>query len=583
MKFSSLSLFLILLIVLVIVTLMCKWCKSNMEGFIAYKHDVTELDKITLTQYSPGTNELYKIYDNTFFDNKNGNLVEVEGSAYDENATPAVGNDDTGVTISKIHIAPRIGNSIRSYEITSPTDTLPEPETSIQNSYNSRVYKSRGTTTDSYYSFIMPWHENTYIHMMNMSSSTATPPIPQNISTSAFTYNSSAITFDLLNSDMSGITESRNDSSSDNNKMVLEPLYNSERKLYQISQFVHYDISNSNLLITTGDNENKTIKVHDRSGNSTLSLTASGTDNTEATTNGDDETIANTAFRSKIIPDISGQNMVLYVPNAQKTLVALIHYNNSNNLDLRNVCRFTPNGLDNGETDVIEDEAEENNDNAVENSYSNNNNNNNLPELDNYLLKTQIVPPVCPACPSCPSCNYNKGQNTCCSNCGGNGGSGTNDKNGNSLVKGDKVSEASATPIKDAVGAVGNVAGGAVGAAGDVASGAVGAAGNVASGAVGAAGNVATGAVGAVGDVASGILGTVGNVLGSGVNAAGNVLPENSSTTTNNQINQQQNQQLSQQGPVNGSTDPYSYYGQLPARQQGNYMPRTTDFSAFGR
>ena len=37
---------------------------------------------------------------------------------------------------------------------------------------------------------------------------------------------------------------------------------------------------------------------------------------------------------------------------------------------------------------------------------------------DNYILKTQVVPPVCPTCPNCPNCTGT------CTNCGGNGGSG---------------------------------------------------------------------------------------------------------------------------------------------------------------
>jgi hypothetical protein len=39
---------------------------------------------------------------------------------------------------------------------------------------------------------------------------------------------------------------------------------------------------------------------------------------------------------------------------------------------------------------------------------------------DDYILKTQVVPPVCPSCPSCPKATGNV-----CTNCGGNGGSGT--------------------------------------------------------------------------------------------------------------------------------------------------------------
>jgi hypothetical protein len=49
-----------------------------------------------------------------------------------------------------------------------------------------------------------------------------------------------------------------------------------------------------------------------------------------------------------------------------------------------------------------------------------------------YMLKTQMVPPVCPACPACPSASV-------CTNCGGKGGAGTNgvDKENDHII--DKI------------------------------------------------------------------------------------------------------------------------------------------------
>ena len=48
---------------------------------------------------------------------------------------------------------------------------------------------------------------------------------------------------------------------------------------------------------------------------------------------------------------------------------------------------------------------------------------------DDFILKTQIVPPVCPQCPSCAGCTG------VCTDCGGKGGSGTKADNGNDVTE----------------------------------------------------------------------------------------------------------------------------------------------------
>ena len=47
-----------------------------------------------------------------------------------------------------------------------------------------------------------------------------------------------------------------------------------------------------------------------------------------------------------------------------------------------------------------------------------------------------------------------------------------------------------------------------------------------------------------------------------------------------------QQQSAPGQGAVmgnSGTTDPYSYYGQLPTKPSTTYMPRTANFSNFGK
>ena len=627
MKFSALTIFLILLILLVVTVLICRCAQSYTEGMIAYQYNVNPKGTLTIPMYSASKNKLHKVYDSIYFDNKNGNLVEVDANT---TYVAAVGDEpdnviDSDSDINALHIVPRGGGSTSTYVINSTDDTIPTPETTMNNSMTSIDYTTKGANTDTYKVFMMPWHDNTYIHVMDLSGS-----IPTNTITSAYTYASSAADYPYTGdnaSNMGGVTESRVDNDSNNNKMVTEPMYNTTRKVYQLSEYVKYDVKNASLLISAGDNEDKTVTIYNRGGGSVETL--SNPNSTGDSTKGDNDSVSLSSFVPRIMHDICGQNMVLYIENAKKTMVALINYDSDEKLDLRNVKRFTEKGVDTAEPDAggDTDTNTEETDTAREDSYdyydkifNGRGSGVDSDALDKYMLKTQIVPPVCPAC---PSCNYGSGA---CGKCGGCGGAGTQDKSGESLVKEEPKKEEKPTvkgAVKatgniagEAVGAVGDVATGAVGAAGDVATGAVGAAGDVATGAVGAAGNVATGAIGAagdvatgtvgavgdvatsavgavsdvaggvlgaVGDVASGAIGAVGNVMGSTVDAAGKVIPnsEKKAGTTNNTMQQQV-----PQGPIvgnTGATDPYSYYGQLPPKAPSNYIPRTADFSKFAR
>jgi hypothetical protein len=423
---------------------------------------------------------------------------------------------------------------------------------------------------------------------------------------------------------MVGVDKPRADTNSKNNTLVIDPIYNTKRKVYQISEFVKYDVSNSNILVSVGDKE---LKVYTRNSSNAQTLTSTASN--QETTNGDDQTsVASINFAPRIIYDLCGQNMIVYVPSAKKTLVALVCYNSEVKLDLRNVCRFNENGLDMGEPMSTNNASDVKDDDKIDDKkmvdYSDF-------DMDDYMLKTQIIPPVCPAC---PSCNYNMGG--ACNQCGGSGGCGTRTSNGDSLVTGSNpirgmldtsgnaaggVVNAVGNAAGGAVNAVGNVAGGAVNAVGNVAGGAVNAVGNVAGGAVntagniinttvdtagnvvnktidtagnvvnktvGAATNVATGALGAVGNVASSALGVFGNVLGE----AGNMLPSGSGSQGASagamqlQPNQQVSASATPQYPVSGSTsttDPYSYQGALPVKKSTEFMPITADFSSFGR
>ena len=647
MKLSPVMIFTLLLIFLVLSVLFCRWSMRDMDGFIGYNYTKDVAEAAIIPMYS-SRNKLYKMYDSLYFDNKNGNIVEVDAAMYSNVGGVAAGNVDlTGTSITGLHISPRVGNSTMSYVINSVSAIItPSPSTNIENSYRSSVYRTLGNRPTQYTAFMLPWHDNTYVHIMDNTTQQL-----ENVSTFAFTYDTTVIPYGYTDkAAMTGITSFREDKNVKNNTMVIDPIYNTKRSMYQISEYVKFDISNANILVGAGE---KSLKVYARQGTSPQTLTASASD--QETKNGDDLTnVANITFIPRIIYDVCGQNMILYVPNAKKTLVALICYTKDEQsnlqLGLRNVCRFTETGIDTGNSSSTPTPP------STSTPPSSGTDPDNITyadfNLDDYMLKTQVVPPVCPAC---PSCNYNNAG--ACNQCGGNGGCGTRTNTGDSLVTGGNGirDAATATGAVNAVGnaatgavnavgnaatgavnAVGNTATGAVNAAGNIAGGAVNAVGNVATGAVSAAGNIAgeavdaagnvvnktvdaagnvvnktvdtagnvvnktvdtagklatgvlgaatnlaTGAFGAVSNVATGALGTVGNVLGSATNA---LQPTQSfQGTTPGQMQQQTSVSQPSVAGATSTSDPYSYYGKLPARSNNNFMPITADFSSFGR
>lgn len=242
---------------------------------------------------------------------------------------------------------------------------------------------------------------------------------------------------------------------------------------------------------------------------------------------------------------------------------------------------------------------------------------------DRYILKTQVVPPVCPTCPNCVN---NCKEGGVCSNCGGNGGSGTKTENGDSLTDKKESSTSSSTssstgnPVSDVIGETGNVAEQTVGAAGDLVTTTATATGDLVKTTAGTAVDVADSTVGGVArDLYSGTKGVAGDVYGATTGVAGDVYGTATgvvrdiyggakSLTTDlyggikslgpngrGQLPSQVPQGVTHSGSNIGVTqrtaytntgnqpsNVYNYYGALPNKET-RYVPLTTDFSAFGR
>ena len=243
------------------------------------------------------------------------------------------------------------------------------------------------------------------------------------------------------------------------------------------------------------------------------------------------------------------------------------------------------------------------------------NNNNDTNNSSKYMLKTEVIPPVCPSCPSCSSANG------VCTSCGGNGGGGTNtggtrhrhgglngvtdigrDAVSGTIGLGKDVTKGLIDVTKDAVGGtIGlgkDIIGGVGGAAKDAVGGTVGIGREIAGSTVGlgreivgGVENVAKDAIGGTLGIGREILGGVGGLLRGGTDGGGHHNsyggPQyNNNSQTNFRQNSMNNQQRVQPIQMNtpGGQDPYSYYGALqPRKGENNFIPRTADFSSFGR
>jgi len=624
-QLSSFSLFLILLVVLFVSYFIGNWFPfPKKENFISFGYGASVGSSIEIPQYS-GTdansiNKVSKVYDNIFYDVYNGNLIEVDGSAYKGNS------EVSGSTISNVYILGRTtqGNSIVTYNTKTSTQT-PESKKKFENSFKEFIYKTQSTKTDPYLVFYLPWSDSTYIHVINISGGIqkhqhSVTELYHQTSQTAINYSNSFLKF---NSE-----KSIDDSNSKNNTFVILSAYDPSYSIYQMSSQIFFDVRNAQVIITNPDTN--TIAVYPRKYDMTDSSLIQSDKYIVM------KSVVQTDFNCWTAYDLcnKGNKMVLYISVATKTMIVIIEPDNKNGYRIFNIKRFTNTGLDNGQNYVNNTQSSNTNtDTATPESmmsdyykwfYHNtmkgvrDPDSHNYNYSDDYILKTQIVPPVCPSCPSCPSYSGSGGT---CTNCGGNGGSGTQGSSGQNLVAGQ--TSAPGQPISNTVTAVTGTVNNAVDTTGNLlyagGSGTKRFAENTGSGVSNLAKDTGSGVSNLAKDTGSGVsnfakdtgsgisnfakdtgsgISNLAKDTGSGISnfakdTASGLLStsptEVSSNNNNRNFNDNELNRLGYQnasgGPVisqSSVTDPYSYFGAIPAKP-ANFIPITTDFSKFGR
>ena len=655
LKFSPLILFIILLVVLIFSTIICKTCflnSSKSEGFVSYQYDKdttrsqNTLYMVDLPQYSK-TNPVAKLYDNLFFDKLNGNLIEVDSLNYSTLGNVAgnvagnvSGNVDTrGSSISNIYVNTR-NNTNRSYATKLENGNvvgMDVPESlsnTVMSSFSPWSYVTTSNTTDKYQLFYMPWADSTYMHVVKLQNYRSSNFNPTHIMSFMFgPVGTMSNKYYSLQTAALRVQNDDNDPSND--KYVFDDFYDTNKSVYQLSKYVKFDKSNGNLIIRSDSD----ITIYDRNGSNTKYNSKGQVKNTSTT-------IQNSEFNSFIVSD-NYKYAVLYLPISTKTMIVLLKIDpsDSNRFKIEKIVRFNREGIETETGTNPTNGSNVNNSmpNAINDFYRNYwltfPNNGNQYMSEDYLLKTQIVPPVCP---SCPSCAYSAGT---CTNCGGSGGSGTLNCDGKTIVeKGNAPADVngnvklkssgtalvtsggavvsgttgSEKPINNAVDQTTNTLNTTVGTTGLVVnktldttsdllkSGASGASDLLKSGASGASDLLKSGASGTKDLLKSTASGTK-DLLKSTASGTKDLLKSTASGTKDllksagsglKEIATDNRKAAEARGvapgvapgvvgagiPTRGAAgiDNYSYYGALPSKG-GNYMPITADFSAFAK
>ena len=449
MKFSLTPILLLLVIVVVLVISLFMNQKTS-EGFSTYNYTDNETNKgqnYTILTYDGGK-AVTKLYDNLYFDKSNRNFIEVVSTEY--NAGDLDGKTDTEKqemlnAYSSINIIYN-GSTIKTVEAKTETITdgtrvyepNDDPNRDSKKTFidGSNKFYSFVTTLDhsKYVVCVHEQNEETLIHIVD-----PTKDAEKHIITYLFNKNG------LFEYKFLDALINPSDSYSANAETVgmelmsgtILPLYSSNKLLSEIvSGELYLDMSNYNLIKVSADSnlEVSTIDGH------IFEITDSSSH--------DESLITKTTTLSEnlFVKHLGAKpGIVAFTPSGAYCMMLNSTFNLENSLYFKKTTSTETTGsTTTSETSSSATDTSGNfltdyarfvdiynqlNANGITLPSSTSSN-----TSSDYILKTEIVPPVCPTCPSCAGdCN------SVCATCGGNGGSGTTNANGVSLI-GDSTS-----------------------------------------------------------------------------------------------------------------------------------------------
>lgn len=652
---SPLMLFLILLIVLVISVLLCNlWNAYCQEGLIGFGSSVRDGSGIKAGFYNaslPGgdPDEITKLHDSIFFDEKNARLIHMTG--VDSTASEATRNAVTKMTIYERDSAKsefpitytNTGEAGSNYVV---GNDFKYTNIAVTPSYSSTVYTitESDPSLNSYSVLYIPWGLSTFIHVIDITNNT-------HVNTYAQLYNPNTKLNTFLfteNSPVPGIPQSTTSSSTPSQTLTnLSESYWPGRECVKLIDHIYVDAMNGNLVVyPTVDGISSAPTVYNRyNDNAEVAPAVFNKSHRYFMDASVDKPTFNDVSELRVQIVNAPQNVqVLYASVNKSTLVAVIKKTN-NEYGLLNTLRLESDGTYNNTshgsdgsnlpqpvpTDEVKTCTSEND--KLDESISEAGIEINMPfatpdqyldyfysnltgdgdnKLNDYILKTQIVPPVCPVCntSACVAQTANAAQPACATAPTTTAPATTAPVSAGNLAKGvvsetaglakgvvsetaelakDVVSETTDLAKETASGAVGlakETVSGATGLAKETASGAVGLAKETVSGAAGLAKDTATGAAGFAKDLVSSTFGLTKDVVSGVVGPLNRFDPRDnrqmaSGANGNGTVLTPTNRGITPQASV--GSDPYSYYGQLSTKPSAGFRPLTADFSSFGR
>ena len=630
---SPFMIFLLLLIVLLLSVVFSKYLP--LEGFIGYNSSASNASHVLVKPYS-STIQLLKIYDSIYYDPTSGNMLELFGSAS--------ANSDTS-SLTDMIVIPRQGTDIIIYS--RKNTTPPDPTFSdntvesqylvpIQTSYEAWVYPNMGSVSShafNYQIFYFPWKTQAVIVVNDILQTkiVGSFPITSSNSTSLNTGNT---TYPRVAASALAHTDEK--------YVDVLPQYavpsglTIPTQLYKIETNIWFDTTNGIVIMMKSGSTDVTMETG-----------VSFTMNVETDTS---------VMKSVILNDPENQYVIVCTAFPQKrTMVSIICLDEKNTsssqlLSIYKVILFDPSlpgGIDT--TGSINNNNHHHHTKSPTDSPTNHDgkdgkdgkdgNDNKKQDMNQYILKSQIVPPVCPACPSCNnnSCASCQAVTTMAPLIGGSGSNSLSSLIANSYTVGQKQnntnaggsggenwSAATTAMVTGAEGTVGNVLDSAIGGTALLGLGAIGGvtslgntvADDITKLGTGVADDVVQLGTGVTGDVA----GVANNIVSSIKDIVNNTMDDltnkgkgsdNTSDAKSSGENEDEEEKKCKAkaksrhhhtptptaaagvacnaanvpGGYKMATGPglNNYYGALANRNASNFMPVTSDFSKFGR
>lgn len=617
---------------------------NDTETFINFNYDASPFSAVFVPLYNPDS-RVIKVYDGWFYDNVNSNVIQVTGRS----GTGGTGSTDmSNDNIQKITIYPRNpANTITQYTNlgSSPTATMESQKTSIDTAYS--AYAATSPNGDTQFNFIS-WGADTYLYVLSLD--TASKSFSHAVAgqfRGSLAVSSINFTDPTVVSGSQSITYTDRSAYSYNtdindDQLIIEPWYSNTIKVYQVIKGVEFDYNNGNLLIVNYNADTRqvsSIDVHYREGTKAGNTTRSDVSITKGLDTGVTNSTAATrqmitsAASPYFVLTSNRQHTIMVYPSGKATL--LVVFENGiladGKINIKKTLRFNSNlGIDTGTSSTPSDNTGTGSTGTTGTTGTTTTTTNSDvldafvkwytywqgqgPSTglytDDYLLKTQIVPPVMPA-------------STTVIMQGSGSGSGSGSGTGVGDVRG--PFSATASVAKDAAGVITHTGDNAVDlaktAGGTVASGAmltglIAADGTQAvygdtKSAVGSLYGDAKSTVGVFKDAGSALYGdaksAVGSVKDTVTDAAAKIGGGAASL-----FNPRQGYDQSYRGPTSAAVnsgsagqygfqpsqsylpksgtynqnvmDPYSVNGNRSAKETaGNYVPMTADFSRFGK